>query len=98
MMTMHLVSSEVTKSRIAKWLMNATPVDKSPTWTERRMAIEFGGHTYLVVNGQVFQCAHCGHYDPEWSATEVLRFFEETFGIKPHEIEITCTFSVAKSE
>lgn len=90
----HLVSGEVTKSRIARWIEQAQPVSNNITWTERRMAIEFGGHTYLVVNDQVFQCAKCGHYDPEWSATEVLRFFEENFGIKPHEIEITCSVAV----
>jgi len=87
----HLVSSEVTRARIAKWIMKALAVDRNPTWTERRQAIEFGGHTYLVSNGQVFQCPHCGNYDPEWSSTEVLIFFEENFGIKPHEVEIICT-------
>lgn len=92
----HLISLEITKARIAKWIMKAQPIDKNPTWTERRLAIEFGGHTYLVGNGQVFQCAHCGHYDPEWSATEVLTFFEETFGVKPQEIEITCSVAVSK--
>lgn len=88
----HYVSSDVMRARISKWLMKATPIDGNTTWTERREAIEFGGHTYLVANGQVFQCAHCGHYDPEWSSTEVLTFFEANFGIKPHEIEITCSF------
>jgi hypothetical protein len=87
----HLVSSDVTKARVAKWIEQATPVNKNPTWTERRMAIKFGEHTYLLTNGQVFVCPHCGHYDPEWSATEVIHFFEENFGIKPHEIEITCS-------
>lgn len=87
----HFISSDVAKKRIGKWLMQATAVDQDRTWTERRMAIEFGGHTYLVVEGQIFQCAHCGYYDPEWSAVEVLKFFEENFGIKPHEIEITCS-------
>jgi len=91
-----LVSSDITKARIAKWIEQAKPVSKNPTWTERRQAIEFGGHTYLVSNGQVFQCAHCGHYDPEWSSTEVLRWFEENFGIKPHEIEITCSVAVVE--
>jgi len=91
----HMISSEVTKARVAKWIEQATPVSANPTWTERRLAIDFGGHTYLVVKGQVFQCAHCGHYDPEWKAHEVLAFFEETFGIKPHEIEVTCTVAVS---
>ncbi len=90
-MTRHLISSEVSKNRVAKWIAQAKPVDLNPTWTERRMAITFGVHTYLLVNGQVFQCSHCGHYDPQWSATEVLLWFEENFGIKPHEIEVTCS-------
>lgn len=85
----HLVSSEVTKARIAKWISQAKPIDEVETWTEHRMVIEFGGHLYPVVQGQVFQCGRCGHYDPEWSATEVLQFFEETFGIKPYEVEVT---------
>lgn len=92
----HIVSSDISKVRVARWLMEAKPV--TPTWTERRLAIEFGGHTYLVVNGQVYQCAHCGHYDPEWSAHEVLSYFEENFGIKPHEIEINCSLPVAESK
>jgi hypothetical protein len=92
----HIVSSNVSKARVSKWIMEAKPVDVVPTWTERRLAIEFGGHTYLVANGQVFQCAHCGRYDPEWRAQEVLEFFEENFGIKPHEIEITCSISPVK--
>lgn len=94
----HIVSSEVTKARIAKWLMQATQVDVVKTWTERRMAIEFGGHFYLVTNGQVFQCAHCGHYDPEWRSVEVLKFFEENFGIKPQEIEITCSVALNEND
>jgi hypothetical protein len=90
----HLVSTEVSKARVSRWLEQAQPVSKNPIWTESRMAIEFGEHVYLITNGQVFQCAHCGHYDPEWSTIEVLAFFEE-LGIKPHEIEITCSVSVA---
>lgn len=86
----HLVSTEVTRKRIAKWFMQAQPVENK-TWTERRQAIVFGGHTYLVDNGQVFQCAHCGTYDPAWSSVEVLKYFED-LGIKPQEIEITCSF------
>lgn len=92
----HMISSEVEKARVAKWILNATSISKSPTWTEKRLAIEFGGHTYLVTNDQVFQCAHCGHYDPQWSAVGVLSFFEETFGIKPFEIEITCNIVLPK--
>jgi hypothetical protein len=64
--------SEATRRRIAKWSMEAKPVSQQPVWTEMRRAIVFGGHTYIVSNGQVFQCGHCGHYDPEWSATEVM--------------------------
>lgn len=87
--------SDITRKRIAKWISSAKPLDSSPTWTERRLAIDIGGHTYIVTNGQVFQCAHCGTFDPEWSATEVLTYFKDNFGIKPYEIEVTCT--VARS-
>lgn len=87
----HLVSTDVAKARIAKWFLEAKPIDINPTWTERRQAIEYGGHTYLIANGQIFQCAHCGHYDPQWSVHEVLTFFREVLGVKPTEIEITCT-------
>ena len=92
----HLVSSEVTKARVAKWLMETQPTDKKPTWVERRLAIEFGEHTYILGTDQVFQCAHCGRYDPDWTSTMVIKFFEETFGIKPIEIEITCSVAVVK--
>lgn len=92
----HLVSDSVSKARIANWLMQAQPVENK-TWTERRQAIEFGGHLYLVSNGQVFQCAHCGHYDPEWSSVEVLKYFEEMFGTKPIEIEVTCSVAVVSN-
>ncbi len=86
--------TEVTRKRVAKWIDSAQPIEQRNTWTERRLAIEFGGHTYIVGNGQVYQCVHCGHFDPEWTATEVLEFFKETFGISPKEIEITCTVKV----
>jgi hypothetical protein len=86
-----IVSPEVTKARVAKWMMEAKPVDNTTVWTERRLAIVFGEHTYLVTNGQVFQCAHCGHYDPQWSSTEVMAWFKDNFKIEPIEIEITCT-------
>lgn len=92
----HLISTDVAKSRLAQWLMKAQPVKPNVTWTERRMAIKFGGHTYLVENDQVFQCAHCGRYDPQWKTTEVLNFFLENFDVKPEEIEVTC--SVAEVE
>jgi hypothetical protein len=88
---MKLTSTEVTKARVAKWLMQATPIDKQPTWTERRQAIVFGVHTYILTPDQVFQCAHCGRYDPQYSVTEVITFFDEQFGIKPQEIEVTCS-------
>jgi hypothetical protein len=90
----HIVSSKVEQERISNWMMQAQPVDKNSTWTERRMAIDIGGHTYLVVNDQIFQCAHCGRYDPQWSITQVLSFIEETIGAKPYEIEITCSIKV----
>lgn len=83
--------TEITRERIAKWVNSARPITEKPTWTEQRLVIDFGGHTYIVNNGQVFQCAHCGHYDPEWTTTEVLTYFKNTFGIVPREIEITCT-------
>lgn len=95
-----LISSDVAQSRFTRWLVQAQPIKKETTWTERRMAIEYGGHTYLVENDQIFQCAHCGHYDPQWRTTEILNFFEENFGIKPREIEITCSVAepISKGE
>jgi hypothetical protein len=87
----HIVSKKITEERIAKWAANAQPITKATLWTEKRLAIAFGGHMYLLANGQVFQCAHCGHYDPEWSAHEVLGFFKEHFGAKLVEIEIECS-------
>lgn len=92
----HLVSSEIERARFAKWVMEATPLQENLTWIERRLAIEFGGHTYLLEKDQIFQCARCGHYDPKWSSTVVLSYFEETLGIKPIEIEITCTVAVVE--
>lgn len=90
-----LISNEVSKARVADWLNQATPIEKNPTWVERRLAIKFGAHTYLLDKEQVFQCAHCGHYDPNRKAQEVINFFQETFGIKPEEIEITCSVAVS---
>jgi|ERR1043165_5569895 hypothetical protein len=87
----HLVSTDVAKARLAKWLMKAQPVSPEVTWTERRMAIKFGGHTYLVEKDQIFQCAHCGRFDPQWNTTEVLNFFFENFDVKPEEIEVVCS-------
>lgn len=88
---MKITEAEITRRRVTKWIETAKPITAQPVWTETRLAIDFGGHTYIVNNGQIFQCAHCGHYDPEWSATEVLTFFAETFGIKPYEIDVVCT-------
>lgn len=88
-----LVLTDVMRQRVAKWMNSAKPLDTNPTWIERRPAMEFGGHIYPIANGQVFQCAHCGHFDPEWSATEVLQFFER-IGAKPIEIEVVCTVAV----
>lgn len=86
--------SDATRKRITKWIESAKPVDTNPVWTEKRLAIDFGGHTFIITNGQIFQCAHCGHYDPEWNATEVLTFFSENFGVKPYEIEVTCSVTI----
>lgn len=93
---MAISPEEVTRKRIANWILQASPIDVNIEWTEKRRAIDYGGHTYLVDNGQVFQCAHCGQYDPEWTATEVLIFFKNTFGIEPYEIEVTCTVEIKK--
>ncbi len=91
---MHFISDKVAQSRIAGWFAsNPQPVTEQTTWTEKRLAIEYGGHTYLVQKEQVFQCTHCGHFDPKWDTTEVLRFFQEVLGIKPIEIEIECFIS-----
>ena len=93
----HLVSKVVSQERIARWFAQAKPVSEKTTWTEKRLAIVLGEHTYIVQNNQVFQCAHCGHYDPDWSASEILAFVAENFGVKPIEIEITCTVAVKPS-
>lgn len=94
----HVSLTDITRKRIAKWIETAKPVQTNPTWTERRQAIDFGGHTYIINNGQVFQCAHCGTFDPEWNATEVLSFFQETFGIKSYDIEVVCSVAVVPNE
>lgn len=90
-MSHHIVSSEVSKNRITKWLMQAEPVKTGSTWTEKRRAITIGEHTFLVEKEQIFQCLHCGTYDPQWSSVEVLTWIEENFGSKPFDLEITCT-------
>lgn len=92
----HLISDKVAQARVANWLATAAPVEKNPTWIEKRQAIVFGDHTYLLEKGQIFQCGHCGHYDPKWVVTEVLAYFEQTFGIKPIEIDVTCSVAVTQ--
>lgn len=92
---MHLISDKVAQQRVTKWLAEAKSITEQPTWTERRLAIEIGGHLHILERGQVFDCPKCGHLDPGSStATEVIRFFEETLGVKPVEIEIECTVKV----
>lgn len=86
--------SDVTRARVSKWIVDAKPLEPNTTWTERRQAIVFGGHTYLIGNGQVFQCAHCGHYDPQWTVTEVIQYFKEKFNVEPTEIEVTCSVAI----
>lgn len=86
-----IVSTIIAQTRIAKWITQAKPVDKVKTWTETRRVIDIGEHTYLVESDQVFQCTHCGRYDPKWDIAEVLEFLYETYGAKPYDIEITCT-------
>lgn len=90
--------SDVTRTRVTKWILESKPVSPGSTWTERRQAIVFGGHTFLIGNGQVFQCGHCGAFDPEWTATEVLQYFKEKHNVDPIEIEITCSVAVKDSE
>ena len=90
---MKLSPSEIRSRRIGKWVESAKSVKTTPTWVEQRLAIDIGEHTFIVTNGQIFECAHCGHYDPEWNATEVLEFFKP-MGIEPYEIEVTCTVAV----
>jgi len=92
---MHTVSPKVSQARVAKWLNTEGKRPKLPgvSWTETRQAIVFNGHTYLVSSGQVFQCGHCGHWDPDWVAHEVLEYFKNQFGITPIDIEINCTLS-----
>jgi len=95
-MSSHGNPSEVAKKRINKWIMETQPVDIKQTWTERRLAIDFGGHTFIVTNGQIYQCVHCGVFDPEWNATEILTFFKDNFGIKPRGIDIVCSVAVVQ--
>jgi hypothetical protein len=90
--------SDLTRVRINRWIEQAKPLALNPVWTETRLVIDYAGHTFIVANGQIFQCAHCGHYDPEWNATEVLTYFKDVLGIKPYEIEVTCSVALAKDE
>jgi hypothetical protein len=92
-MTSH---SDISAKRVAKWISESKPVSAEPIWQESRLAIDFGGHTYIITNGQIFQCAHCGTYDPQWNATEVVTYFRDKFGIKPYTIQVTCSITVAE--
>jgi hypothetical protein len=84
--------TDLSRRRVANWMMQAKPLEKGDTWKEKRLVVDFEGCTYMITADQVFQCVRCGHYDPQWSITEVLAFFE-IMGIKPYEVEITCTFT-----
>jgi hypothetical protein len=86
-----LVLTDAVRKRISKWILNSNPITPNSVWTEHRLAIDIGGATHIISNGQIYQCGKCGHYDPEWSATEVLTYFEELMGIKPYEITVACT-------
>jgi hypothetical protein len=89
---MHLISDKVAEQRVTKWLAEAKSITERPSWTETRLAIEIGGHLHILERGRVFDCPKCGHLDPGSStATEVIKFFKETLGIEPIEIEVTCT-------
>ena len=81
--------SDLSRRRIAQWIMQAKPLKKEETWTETRLAVDFNGHTYLLSNDQIFQCSRCGHHDPRWSVVEIIAFFK-LMGIKPREVEVTC--------
>src|SRR4051812_10317216 len=72
----HIISSEVSKKRITEWFAQASPVVPGTTWTEKRRAVTIGEHTFLVEKEQIFQCLHCGTYDPQWSSVEVLTWLE----------------------
>lgn len=84
--------TDVTRRRIARWMMQTKTIEKGDTWKETRLVVDFNGHTYPISNDQIYQCARCGHYDPQWSVTEILAFLE-LMGVKPYEVEITCTFT-----
>jgi len=91
---MKFAPSDIARKRFAKWMISTKSIQTNPVWTEKRLAIDFGEHTYIIGNGQIFQCAHCGAFDPEWSATEVLTFFKDNLGIRPYEIEVVCSVAV----
>jgi hypothetical protein len=86
--------SDATRKRINTCMQETKPLVERPNWSEQRLAVDFGGHTYIVNSGQIFQCAHCGHYDPKWSVTEVLDFLKEIYGVKPYEIEVFCSVAI----
>jgi hypothetical protein len=90
--------SDLTRTRLTRWIETAKPVQTNPTWVERRLAIDYGDYTYIVGSGQVFQCPGCGKFDPEWTATEVLNYFKDVHGIKPYEIEVTCGVAMVEDE
>jgi hypothetical protein len=87
----HIISSKVSKNRISEWFLQASPVTSESTWTEKRRAVTVGEHTFLVEKEQIFQCLHCGTYDPQWSSVEVLTWLQENFGVKPFDLEVTCS-------
>ncbi len=92
---MHFISDKVSQARVTKWLAEAKSVEQRPTWTETRLAVEIGGHLHILERGNVFDCPKCGHLEPGSStATDVIRFFEETLGVKPVEIEVEVTVKV----
>jgi hypothetical protein len=93
-MSKEISFSAVTQQRISKWIESTKSVNEVSTWTEIRQAIVIGEHTYILSNGQVFQCGHCGRFDPEWSVTEVIAFFKATFNVDPIEIEVTCSVAI----
>lgn len=90
---MYFSQSEIDRKRVAQWFIQAKPINIAPNWTERRLAIDIGEHTYIVTDGQIFQCAHCGHHDPEWTAAVVLAWVKEVFSVEPYEINIVCSIA-----
>jgi hypothetical protein len=85
-----LISSKIAQSRVAKWILGSKPITPETEWIETRQAIIVGECTYLLDKKQVFQCAHCGHYDNDSTATAVIEYYKEQFGISPVEVEVIC--------